>query len=618
MCGIIGFVGLRDGSCRSGQFENAVNALAHRGPNAEGITAWDTLGRRHCGRGNDSEYVVGLGHRRLAILDLSAAGTQPMLSPQGAWIIFNGEIYNYVEIREELKKMGHRFVSTSDTEVILAAYAQWGRDCVHRFNGMWAFAIYDVARRGLFWSRDRLGVKPFYYVHSEKSVGFASEIAALHCLLGKAPVVNPGQLAKFIVLGIGDDGEETLYNDVRELSPGHCAWLQLEAGTLDIWQFWTLPDDRDLELTDEEAVDQFAELLQDAVRIRLRSDVPLAITLSGGTDSSAVAVAASRIGATGIVTITSSFPNQPEIDETRYACEVAKRCGLESVLVEPDLGCLVEDEPRLTRHQAAPYGSLSLYVHWALIERIKALGIPVVLSGQGGDELFLGYERYYTAHCLAQFPDLFSMAKSVFQASRNSSLGLATMAMHLAYFGNRRLRRLRLLRRARNIYNPALLQALPDLLPNSDFSLRRLQRQEIAGQQLRHLLRYDDRTTAAHGMETRLPFLDYRLVEFAYRLPWSHKVRHGWTKYLIRCYLQRHVPSSVAWRKNKLGFNAPQFEWARRLVECRGERLMGSPFRRSLLRPELGRFSSLAGAHWWNVYQVLHLAELLHWEADWD
>jgi asparagine synthase (glutamine-hydrolysing) len=155
------------------------------------------------------------------------------------------------------------------------------------------------------------------------------------------------------------------------------------------------------------------------------------------------------------------------------------------------------------------------------------------------------------------------------------------------------------------------------LPPNVGGSLLRLQRQEICGQQLRHLLRYDDRTTAAHGMETRLPFLDYRLVEFAFRLPWSHKIRHGWTKYLVRRYLERHVPSTVAWRKRKLGFNAPNAEWTRRLVECRGERLMASPFRRALLRPELKNFPSIARPHWWNVYHILHLADMFHWEADW-
>jgi asparagine synthase (glutamine-hydrolysing) len=616
MCGIIGYLGTRGGGCKSARLENAVLALAHRGPDAEGIVAWDAQGRCYRGRGTDNEYVVGLGHRRLAILDLSAAGNQPMVSPQGNWVVFNGEIYNYLEIRQELKRLGHQFISTSDTEVILAAYAQWGKDCVQRFNGMWAFAVYDLARGGVFWSRDRLGVKPFFYARSESAIGFASEIAALHYLLGTSPAIDCAQLAKFVALGTSDDGEATLFKDVHELAPGHCAWVQLDAGTLDIWQFWELPQDGDLVLTDETALDQFAELLEDSVKIRLRSDVPLAITLSGGTDSSAVAVAASRVGATPI-TITSSFPHHPEIDETRYAVEVARSCGLESVLVEPDLERLIEDEPRLTRHQGTPYGSLSLYVHWALIAKIKALGIPVVLSGQGGDELFLGYERYYTTHCLGQFPNPFGMAKSMFQASRNSRLGFATMAMQLAYFGSRDLRRFRLMRRARGAYNPALLEATPDLPPNVGGSLLRLQRQEICGQQLRHLLRYDDRTTAAHGMETRLPFLDYRLVEFAFRLPWSHKIRHGWTKYLVRRYLERHVPSTVAWRKRKLGFNAPNAEWTRRLVECRGERLMASPFRRALLRPELKNFPSIARPHWWNVYHILHLADMFHWEADW-
>jgi asparagine synthase (glutamine-hydrolysing) len=617
MCGIIGFSGVGETVCESSQLERGVLALAHRGPDAEGIVGWDAGGRCHRGRTADRRYVVGLGHRRLAILDLSAAGTQPMTCPQGNWLVFNGEIYNYLEIRAELETLGHRFVSGSDTEVILAAYAQWGTDCVQRFNGMWAFALYDVARKGLFWSRDRLGVKPFFYSHGPKAAYFASEVPALYCLLRKPPVINRTELARYLVLGMSDEGEDTFYKDVQELPPGHSAWLDRETGSLNRWQYWSLPQEPDLELTDEEAVDRFSDLLQDSVRLRLRSDVPLAITLSGGTDSSAVALAASRAGATGIVTITSTFPDHPEIDESAYAREVAKTCRFESILVEPDVGRLVEEEPDLTRHQAAPYASLSLYVHWALIKRIKELGIPVVLCGQGGDELFLGYERYYVMHCLSQSPNLFRMSYSAFQASVHSKLGVMRTAAYLAYFGNRHLRRRRLFHRARPVYNAALLDATPELPRYMGTSLRHLQANEIAGEQLRHLLRYDDRTTAAHGMETRLPFLDYRLVEFAYRLPWRFKIRQGWTKYLIRLYIERHGLPNIAWRKRKLGFDAPNADWTRRLVECRGERLMAGPFRRALVRPGLSRFDDVARPSWWDVYHVLNLADILHWEPDW-
>ena len=613
MCGIIGFISSKGGSCPSGQFKSALRALAHRGPDAEGVVAWDAQNHLHRGQGQDTDYCLALGHRRLAILDLSAAGTQPMVSPQGNWIVFNGEIYNYVEIRAELKSLGHQFVSTGDTEVILAAYAQWGKDCVHRFNGMWSFALYDAARRGVFLSRDRLGVKPLYYASCANGIGFASEIQALHSLLGKELVVDRAQLASYLVWGVSDAGPETFYKDVWELLPGHCAWAGLDTGTFDIWQYWELPQDEDLELTDEEVLDRFSENLEDAVRIRLRSDVPLAITLSGGTDSSAIAVAASRVGAAGITTVTSAFPHDPAIDETSFAATVVTHCGLNSVLVEPDLGRCIAEEPRLTRHQASPYVSLSLYVHWELIVKIRSLGIPVVLSGQGGDELFLGYERYFVAHCLAQFPDLVGMAKSALQASRNSRVGHAEMIMYLAYFGKRHVRRYRCLRRARGTYHPALLESVPDLPQDGGFSLRQFQRQQICGDQLRHLLRYDDRTTAAHGMETRLPFLDYRMVEFAYRLPWRHKIRDGWTKHLVRRYLDRHLPASVAWRKKKLGFNAPQVRWTRQLVETRGARLMAGRFRRVLLRPEQVQFSGVAESQWWNVYQTLHLADALDW-----
>lgn len=616
MCGIVGFAGI-GAVCSASRFEASTAALAYRGPDAEGIVGWDAQGRKFQGRGHNVDYTLAMGHRRLSILDLSAAGTQPMVCPHGNWITFNGEIYNYVEIREELKTLGHEFATTTDTEVILAAYAEWGKECVRRFNGMWAFAIYDVARRGVFWSRDRLGVKPFFYSRHDKGFGFASEIPALLLLLQKTPIIDRTQLAKFIVFGVGDDGEETIYRDVRELPPGHCAWFSLDTGEFNIWRFWDLPEEPDLILSDEKALEHFSELLEDSVKIRLRSDVPLAITLSGGTDSSAVAVAASQIGAKGIATITSSFPDHPEIDETAYAQQVARTCGLESVLVQPDMDQLVEEEPLLTRHQATPYGSLSLYVHWAIIKRIKSLNIPVVLSGQGGDELFLGYERYYVAHCLAQFPNPFRMMASAIQASRHSKLGLATMAAYVAFFGSRSLRRNELVRRARQVFNPTLVMAAPELPPAAVGSLRRLQSNEICGQQLRHLLRYDDRTTAAHGMETRLPFLDYRLVEFAYRLPWSHKIRNGWTKYLIRRYLEKHVPATVAWRKRKLGFNAPTVQWTRRLAQRRGAAIMGGSFRAALLRSGVTQFEQIGDRHLWTIYNLLNLSHLSDWRADW-
>ena len=220
------------------------------------------------------------------------------------------------------------------------------------------------------------------------------------------PALTGRKLAQYLVLGIADDDEQSLYQGVRELGPGRCAWLDLATGRLREWQFWSLPQEADLALSDEAALDRFSELLEDAVRLRMRSDVPWAITLSGGTDSSAITAAVVRVGAKEVTTFTSCFPEFSEIDETVYAREVAERCKFRSVLVKPDVNHVVDGEPKLTWHQAAPYGTLSVYVNWTIISEIKKHRIPVILSGQGGDELFLGYERYYVMHCLSQFPNL--------------------------------------------------------------------------------------------------------------------------------------------------------------------------------------------------------------------
>ncbi len=619
MCGIIGIVGLNGRVFSAGALRDGVRKLAHRGPDAEAIVAWGpdgkcfTAGQAASG---DQPLVLALGHRRLAILDLSEAGTQPMQGPGGEWIVHNGEVYNFLELRQELAALGHRFHTQTDTEVILAAYRQWGPDCVRRFNGMWSFAIFDPAKNGMFWSRDRLGVKPFLYTRQGDLVCFASEERALFAALGSVPRVDRLQLAKYLVFGIADDSEHTIYSGVYELRGGHAAWLELATGNLRTWRYWALPEEPDLDLQDAEALDQFSELLEDSVRLRLRADVPVAILLSGGVDSSAVTVAASRVGGNDIRTFTSSFPEQPEIDESAYAAEVAKHCRASPVLVTPDLASVVEEEPLLTRHQAAPYGSLSLYVHWAILKQVKEHHVPVVLSGQGGDELFLGYERYYVARVLSLLPNVPKAVLECFRAGFRSRLGIPRTGAFMVYFAFPGLRDGVLLRRARTVFRPQLLGDVPfPRYRHLTANRRELQTNELLHGQLSHLLRYDDRTSGAHGLETRLPYLDYRIVEFAYRLPWHFKIRRGWSKFLMRKYLERHSLHRVAWRKRKLGFNAPQVQWTRHLVARRGGELDEHPFRSVLLRDDVSLLD-MPVRQQWAAYNTLHLASLLDWPAE--
>jgi len=388
MCGIFGFYNFTAKPASMGTLHACTHMLAHRGPDMQDCVGldihgqWHQYGEKYGCDGNNEILKLGLGHCRLSIIDLSENGRQPMEGKKGVRIVYNGEIYNYIEIRSELKRLGHQFRTDTDTEVILAAYDQWGTNCVDRFNGMWAFAVYDPSKNGIFCSRDRLGIKPFYYHYSERSFCFSSELYPIFQYFGQVPGFDETLLARYLVYHRIDCTSKTIYKDISELQGGHSLWVDLKEGKKKEWRYWDLPESNDIEANSQQVLDRFSEILEDSVRLRLRSDVPIAVALSGGVDSSAIALAACRTGIGQISTFTSHFPQSPEIDESKYALLVAEATGALPNLVEPDLNKLVDEEPHLTKHQGMPYQSLSLYVHWAILDRIKQSNITVVLSGQ--------------------------------------------------------------------------------------------------------------------------------------------------------------------------------------------------------------------------------------------
>ena len=619
MCGIFGFCTFGGRYVQAELLRQSTRMLRHRGPDAEGLVGWDGEQAQYVNEMPDSlPLTMGLGHRRLAILDLSDAGSQPMRGEGGEWIVHNGEVYNFVELRDELEGHGFSFSTGTDTEVILRAYEKWGEDCVNHFNGMWAFTIYDAVRNGFFSSRDRMGIKPFYYFRSKDVYCFSSEVQSIFACINEDPIIDPQQLARYLVSRGIDDGRSTIYRNIEELRGGFNSWLDVKTGGFKVWRFWHLPEEADLDLSDAEALGTFSELFEDSVRIRLRADVPVAVTLSGGIDSSSVAVAAGKVEGQEIRTFTSRFPENPEIDETAYAKQVIATCGAKATFVEPDLNRLLEEEPLLARHQAMPYTSLSLYVHWAILSCIREYGVPVVLAGQGGDELFMGYERYYVSHLASLLPNLPKAIVAAVQGGVRSRLGMLGMVEFVLYFGFPSLRGWRLKRRANMTFKKELLRhnVFGENVMHVK-GLRRLQEEELLRGSLSRLLRYDDRTSGAHSMETRLPFLDYRIVEFAYRLPWRHKIRNGWTKYLLRQYLDQNGLPSVAWRRHKLGFDAPSVAWTRQLVRHRGAALCDHPIAGQLLRDGVS-LSQLPPEQQWNAYNILHLATLLGWKNLYD
>ena len=614
MCGIFGFWTPEGGGAGwdGGLLRRSTAMVAHRGPDGSDCAAWDRAGSR-LGPGELARgpLALALGHCRLSIIDLSDAGRQPMTRGGHQWISYNGELYNYRELRRELHGLGREFRTASDTEVILAAYETWGPRCVERFNGMWAFLLFDPARRRLLVSRDRLGVKPLYYAPTAEGIAFASEIAPLLDCPGVSREIVPERLAEWLVNRRLDHRETTIYRDVLELRGGHQLELDTTTGRTTVTRYWDLPADADLALDDGAALDRFSELIEDAVRLRLHADVPVAVTLSGGVDSSVLTVAASRVAGGTVRTFTSRFPGQGRIDESAFAAEVARACRADAHFVEPELGRLLEEEPRLTLHQAMPFASLSLYVHWAILSRIRGQGVPVVISGQGGDECFFGYERFHAMAVLDSLPNVPGAALRAWQGSRRSGMAPRRMMETLGYFWLPWVQRRRRHARFAGLLRPAWLAA-PPTEPDIVGDPGRQQRLELLRLSLPSLLRYDDRTAGALGMETRLPFLDYRMVELARRLPLRHKIRNGWTKHLLRRYLDRHGLPAIAWRRTKVAFEAPQSAWTRELVAHRGAALQATPFAREFLAEGV-RLEALPPRAIWDVYNCLHLAYLLDW-----
>lgn len=594
-----------------------MKCLRPRGPDMEGVAGWDSLGHlvetSLVMRDEPTPLTRVLIHTRLSIFDLSSAGRQPMSDRHGNWITYNGEIYNYRQLRAELESLGCHFSTGTDTEVILAAFEKWGTGCVKRFNGMWAFVIYNAFSKIAFCSRDRLGVKPFHYTRTgDGGFAFSSEIPSLLELLRRRACIDPVKLADYFIYGRTDDAGETMYSGIRELRGGHNGVLNVDTMEWREDRYWDLPGEPDLRLSDDAALDQFSAIFEDAVKLRLHADVPLALTVSGGIDSSVVAAAAARSGLRPIL-FTSHFPQFPAIDESEYAKRVAKQLNLPHILVAPDLSNLLEDAIELSRAQAVPYGSLSLYVHWAILKEIRKQSIPIVLSGQGGDEVFFGYERYYVAHWRSLFPRFPAMVTAWRGMARRSRLGWRESALFLAYFGLPGLQWMRRRHKVSNAVSPALLShasSMPDRLPTGR---RALQRQELQYVNLPRLLRYDDRTAGAQGMETRLPFLDYRLVEFAHRLPWHMFFRDGWTKYLLRSYLVRHGLNEIAWRTHKLGFDAPTEKWTEVLLARNWKEYSQTDFARTVLKPGKTPDQWPAQVRW-DVYNGCEMAWLYDWQ----
>lgn len=554
MCGISGIINQNRSPVDPAAIRAMTDLVAHRGPDGDGFYFGDGF---------------AFGHRRLAIMDVSNAGHQPMAYLERYIITYNGEVYNFVELKTQLARFGYRFRSDTDTEVILAAYDKWGEHCVEHFNGMWAFAIYDIARQLIFCSRDRFGVKPFYYADLPDRFVFGSEIKQVLHASGGAAVANLAVVRDFLVEGLHDHTSATFFEGIHSLKAGHNLVLRLDqrgsgqaCWTSTRWYTLTLRH----ELPRMGAVAATSRFLQDlkgSVRYRLRSDVKVGTCLSGGLDSSSIASLSADLynkDRGQRFQAVHARAGEPGIDESAFAQQLADSCAIDLSIIEPSVADFAAAVDAVAHCQEEPFAAPSIFMQFFVFKKAREIGCKVMLDGQGGDEVLLGYERYFAAH-LKSLGRLAAL-REVWAIHRHAGLGLLALAARLAYFTFAWVR-IGALRRRYAFVKDQYLADFPNIktLAAATADVRLMQKLEIESFQLPHLLRYEDRNSMHHSVEARLPFLDYRLVETCYGIDSSLKIRRGWTKHILRVSMHGLVPASVLWRTHKLGFEAPTSSW---------------------------------------------------------
>ncbi|MBA3558608.1 MAG: asparagine synthase (glutamine-hydrolyzing) [Gemmatimonadaceae bacterium] len=592
MCGIFSLLRCETaGASPTRALLNGTHHVRHRGPDDEGYLLWSAGSPTEVFAGPDtspgsraefslrelpavSDWRVGFGHRRLSIVDLSPAGHQPMVHrPTGLTIIYNGEIYNHIELRRELQERGHQFLSHCDTEVILAAWAEWGPECLHRFNGMFAFVLLDPRGKGrLHAVRDRFGVKPLYWSRVGEYLAFASEIKQIRSLPGFAAHLDRGTTRDYLATGLLDISRHTFDENIKQILGGERAVVNLEDAnpTVQVMRWYNL-EAQPFSGSLLDAADRFRELLSDSVRLRLRADVPVGSCLSGGLDSSAIVCMARQHLDTegehhGQVTVTSRYP-AARFDEWHFAEQVIRMTEATPVEVWPTIERLQAELDAQLWHMDDPFGSTSQFSQWCVFAGAAEAGLKVMLDGQGSDEQLAGYNgndaALYTGMLRRWSVVDLAMEIKGFR-KRHGAIPIAQLIFAL-----------RNAMPVTDMLLPSRLRVSPsgpewlrldapshvETQPPRDLN-DSLRRQTLTGS-LPVLLRYEDRNSMARSIESRVPFLDYRLVEFLAGLPDSMKLRQGETKLVLREGLRGVVPESIRQRRDKMGFVSPEEIWLR-------------------------------------------------------
>ncbi|RMF04847.1 MAG: asparagine synthase (glutamine-hydrolyzing) [Bacteroidetes bacterium] len=538
MCGFLGLISAAGKNISREIVSTGMQYLAHRGPDDQGQQISDNW---------------ALGHQRLAIFDASAAGRQPF-HRDGCYLVFNGAIYNFRQLRTQLSSLGHSFSTETDSEVVLAAYLEWGKDCPFRFNGMWAFAIVDTRQQILFCSRDRFGIKPFYYCRTPSiPFAFASEIKAFQALPDWQAHLNYQRGFEYLAYGWQDHTSQTLFAEVQQLAAGHNLIFDFKFKQTKIERYFHLskiPRWKESELSLSEAAQQLSKLLSSSTEMRLEADVPVGLTLSGGLDSSSIAgLSRTIIGEqVPIHSFSVCFPGK-DIDETDYIRAVARQHNLCMHHYQTRATDCWTDYSQTLWHQDEPFSSAAVMAHFGLMREARKMGYKVLLNGQGADEILAGYVRFYGPYLRGMSWPQRLIAGG--QLLLHGGLDLT----RLRHFFFPVAARVPLFSTGWRACEDQLFRRSPEQ------DLRQCSENLLGEVGFPVMLHYEDRNAMAHGIEMRTPFLDHRLVAFALALPASYKIRHAQRKYLLRRAMWKLLPPKVRRRKRKIGFATPQNDW---------------------------------------------------------
>lgn len=593
MCGIGGIINLENASINLIDGARIISkTLQHRGPDDEGFlffketetttafgedtqktsvnNVFDFSAKQHIQQiGQDFKGVFV--HRRLSIIDVSESGHQPMCVANGkVWITFNGEIYNYIELRKELEQLGYTFKTQSDTEVLLNVYLHWGTDCLQKLNGMFSFAIYDIEKKKLFCARDRSGVKPFYYYFKNGIFCFASEIKALRALPFIETSLNERALQHYLLHDAIEYEAEGFLKNIFELFPSHFLEIDLQNNEFQIKKYFDIKINTDFTAYNEQdflhCKKETEQVVTDAILKRLRADVAVGCCLSGGIDSSVISGVIANHNK-NFNAFTATFPNE-KIDESNYAKDVVDFTKASWHTVTPTAEELTQDFEKLVYALDIPIWSTSTYAQFRVMQLAKQNNVKVVLDGQGSDELFAGYPHYYTTYV----NELLRNKQFKQAASEIKNFGNTFWYLYTKENAKRKLR----YNSNKKQLNPAFVKAHtpPERLTGSFTSLNENLHYDFLNGRLKTYLRCEDRCSMHHSVESRTPFADdTSLINLAFKIPSSFKIKNGTSKYILRESMKNYLPESVYNRKDKMGFVTPHNKWLAYLMEKKADLL---------------------------------------------